>query len=327
MSVSVSRWFNLFALAIAVVPLFILEATAAWSERTLSVAGVTRHYLAYVPESYRAGAATVLLLHGGGQSMRKVVAENGGGSSAWPAIAEREGFLLLVPNGLDRRAGEAAGDAQHWNDLRIRGSRGGGAADDVGFILQMIDHAQSEWGDGTGRTYLTGASNGGMMAYRLLVEASDEFDAAAVWIASLPDGLVIEPLRNPVPLLIGNGTDDPVVRWGGGRVMWFPGSRASIPIALERWIAGMRANARSAQTAQLPNANPDDGCILIRTDFPPHPQGAPVTFIEMRGGGHALPSRSHPIRLGRLAARLIGTQCRDAEGAELSWRFFRQHAP
>lgn len=322
----ISQLLLLAAVLMAALFLWRADANAAWNEGTLSVDGVTRHYLAYIPASHRSGAATVVLLHGGGGSMRKVVATNGGGYSAWPALAEREGFLLLIPNGTHRRSGEAAGDNQAWNDLRESGRRGRGSSDDVGFIVQLLDHARRQWGGRPTNTFVTGVSNGGMMTYRLLIEAPWEFAGAAAWIASLPEGLPIAPLRNPVPLLIGNGTEDALVKWEGGRVMRAPGVLAPVPVSLDSWIVAMQADRSRALTTLLPDLAPDDGCILIRTDFPPQPQGAPVSFIEMRGGGHAIPSRAHPFRAGRLAAQLIGNQCRDAEGTELAWHFFMQHA-
>jgi poly(3-hydroxybutyrate) depolymerase len=52
-----------------------------------------------------------------------------------------------------------------------------------------------------------------------------------------------------------------------------------------------------------------------------------VTFYAMRGGGHSMPSRSHPIADTFFSRRFIGPVCRDVEAAKLVWDFFRANPP
>ena len=69
------------------------------------------------------------------------------------------------------------------------------------------------------RVYVAGASNGGMMALRLACERTGRLAAVAVVIANQPWPQV-ERCRPtvPLPLILINGTDDPLMPWGGGPV-------------------------------------------------------------------------------------------------------------
>ena len=65
------------------------------------------------------------------------------------------------------------------------------------------------------RVYATGISNGGMMAYRLGVEAPDRIAA----IAPIEGALMVEvsALRRPMPLIVFHSVDDPWVPYGAAR--------------------------------------------------------------------------------------------------------------
>ena len=66
---------------------------------------------------------------------------------------------------------------------------------------------------------MTGVSNGAKMSLRLGCELTDRITAIAPVIGSMPESLVsgCAPTR-PIPILMINGTDDPLVPWEGGFV-------------------------------------------------------------------------------------------------------------
>ena len=78
---------------------------AGWQESSLEVGGSTRWYLIYTPESLPANPPMVIILHGGTGSMRSVLHPNAGGTKEWLVLAEKEGFVLLVPNGTNPETG------------------------------------------------------------------------------------------------------------------------------------------------------------------------------------------------------------------------------
>jgi len=91
-------------------------------------------------------------------------------------------------------------------------------SDDVGFVLAILDLVAESVRFDPDRVFVTGASNGGMMTFRLALEANDRFTAAAAVIANLPDPSECRPLVDPIPMLIMNGTDDPLMPYEGGYV-------------------------------------------------------------------------------------------------------------
>jgi polyhydroxybutyrate depolymerase len=123
--------------------------------------GVERTYEVHAPTRYRpeAAVALVIALHGRPSSAARLRRTTG-----LDAVAEREGFLVAYPNGIDGR----------WNALGCCGE-----ADDVGFVRAVVDHLVKTWGADPRRVYATGFSDGARMSYELAVKASDTFSAIA----------------------------------------------------------------------------------------------------------------------------------------------------
>jgi len=298
------------------------KGAGEWKEASLRVGPLDRWYRIYRPQSLRDKAPAVMLLHGGTQSMRTIFSPKAGGTRAWTDIADREGMLLIVPNGVNPKTGDTRGDNQNWNDLRSRDTDRNSTADDVAFLRQLRQETVQQYGLDETRISITGASNGGMMTFRMLIEAPECFAAGAAFIAVLPADMQRTPSpRQPTPLLIANGTSDPLIPWKGGPVRGQSEPMMSVLANRDWWIGANRADREMVTGELLPDVSPDDGCRLRQSLYPAGPGGAPVLFLEMEGAGHALPSRAYPIPDTFITRRWIGPVCRDAEGAELAWSF------
>jgi polyhydroxybutyrate depolymerase len=297
-----------------------------WHELNLRHDGLKRWFRIYCPPDLPQKAAVVVLLHGGAQSMRRIFRPRSGGTQEWQRVAEQEKLLLLVPNGTHPDTGDTFGNKQYWNDVRPAAKVNNPRVDDVGFIVALLEWAAQNYPVDRSRIYVTGVSNGGMMTYRLLMEMSDRIAAGAAFIANLPvDGRRMRIPERPVPLLICNGTEDPLVRWAGGEI---PGGRGKVRSAEQTaawWVKASRADARRPESFPLPDSDPEDGCRLYRTRYPPLAGGAEVEFVRMQGGGHTLPSGRHPLPDWGWIKRLFGPTCRDVEGAWLAWDFLKRH--
>lgn len=294
-------------------------------EFQLQVQGVTRWTTVYQPPGLQPNAPTVLLLHGGQQSMRKIFGAQAGGMREWLALADREKFLLLIPNATNAKNGDAQGDRQNWNDLRPADATDKAHADDVGFLMQLLDWAQSKYHYDPRRVYVTGASNGGMMTMRLLIERPERFAAAAAFIASLPASAPTKPSGKRVPLLLLNGTRDPLIQWQGGMIRGDRGQTMPIETMLQWWREVNGVDQSTAQIETLPDRDPGDGCRVVRNSWPAASKAAaPVMFYRIEGGGHSIPSYAHDLHVGPILRRLIGPTCRDVEGADLAWEFFQR---
>lgn len=272
--------------------------------------GRERRYLLQLPAVRPTPAPMIVVLHGGG----------GGGATAvafdqppahFREIAERDSVLVVYPEGL----------GLVWNDCRSENTIAVSKADDVGFLVALMAHLVETRGADPGRLFLTGASNGGMMALRIAAEAPGLFAAIAPNIANEP----VDPFREcalpttahaRVPLLLINGTLDPWMPWLGGPVVNDParGFVISTRQTLMRFLARNGCSGKFSQRT-LPNLDPADGSTLVEQRWQGCLPDAPLVSLNVVGGGHCLPS---PTRFG-----CIGRQNRDAEAAELMWAFFR----
>lgn len=245
----------------------------------------------------------ILVLHGGGGRGRQIERHSDMTEAALPA-----GFAVAYPDGLDR----------HWNDGR--GDPISEAhqenVDDVGFLLALIDRLAAEGSIDPARVYVMGISNGGMMTYRLLCEAADRFAGAIAIVANL--GAEIAPAcrpSRPVPLMVINGTADPLVPYEGGPVAAFGKERGEV-LSTEATLALFAAANGCAGREQLaaPDAAPDDGVtpehLLYRGC------AAPLELWRMVGGGHGWPGASQYF-----GERLIGVvpEAPDATGLAVAW--------
>lgn len=276
------------------------------AERMLHHAGNERSYFAYVPASRRRGALppVLIVLHGGGGRARQVMA-----FTRFNSIAEREGFVVLYPQGLDRG----------WNDGREFQGRDTGK-DDVGFLLAMVNDLERQ---GVGFDHsavgVTGISNGGFMAMRMACEAAGQIVGIAAVTATMPAeiGTRCRPAR-PVPVLVINGTDDPLVPYQGGLVRAFGRNRGVI-WSTERTVdfwANVNGCSGAARSVALPDRDAGDGTITIRHDYQGCPR-APVTLLEVKGGGHTWPGGSQYLPIA-----LIGQVSRDFDASEAILAFF-----
>src|SRR3984893_14146781 len=152
-------------------------------------------------------APLVIALHGNTQTGADMASR-----TSWPAVTKREHFTVIFPDGLNRA----------WADLRSNEQRAGRTppegTDDVAFIAKLVEKYV---GDGTAdarRVYVTGVSNGGAMTMTLACKRADLFAAAASVIMNFTDEFAsaCQPSR-PVPMLMMNGTADPLIPYQGGR--------------------------------------------------------------------------------------------------------------
>ncbi len=303
------------------------EAIAALGllETSIDVQGTERWFLVQPPRDPSQAAPILLVLHGGTQSMRRLFAESAGATRGWPDLARRENILLLVPNAVNAATGDTRSDDQNWNDLREGVSRKSNA-EDVGFLLGLISWASRNYNTDPARVYITGASNGGIMTFRMLMEAPERFAAGAAFVAALPaDGEnFVKPAKH-TPLLIANGTDDPLMKWEGGRIAGGRGITRSVSDTIKWWVAANGAEPQPFETSQLPDRDPNDNCTIEKRSYKAKKPGAPVVTYTMKGGGHNMPSAKYDLPDTWAVRWFIGPVCRDVEGVELIWEFLAQY--
>jgi len=292
----------------------------AW--RTTDWDGAERTYGVYVPAERLNPAPVVFLLHGGGGSARTTWQQEHGRS--WRALADENGFVLVLPEG---RPDPDSPDAHHWNDCRTGHANEATATneDDVGFLCRLIDTVEDTVAVDRSRVYATGASNGGMMCYRLAIEAGDRFAAVAALIANLPDPSECAGTPPPIPIMIMNGTEDPLMPFLGGCVATDRCDRGRVMSTAETvafWVGVNRASTEPI-VERLPNRAWFDGSRVTVYTYRGERGGADVVYYEVTGGGHAVPGFETPSPLRRA---LAGSKNRDIDGPTEIWSFFRSCA-
>lgn len=282
-------------------------------QRSLQSGGRERTYFIHFPAGDAAARPVVIALHGGNGTAPRRARQMG-----FNAIGEREGFIAVYPQGVN----------YGWNDGRGTPEmlKRQESVDDVAFFRALIGELKSLPQVDPRRIYLVGGSNGGMMIQRLACEAPQLIAASVTMVASLP-----EPLRDtcrpdvPMPILMMNGTADPLVPYGGGAVGGARGMDQGRVIPAEETLAlWVRNNGCSdpPELGSLPDQDPADGMTTETRTWTKCRDGAQVVFFRMNGAGHGLPGRSRTK--AALAEELGGRSTNDFDSSEAAWDFLKR---
>jgi polyhydroxybutyrate depolymerase len=301
------------ALAIARVALAITCcASPAWPDNIV-VGGVTRMFTALLPQAKP--APLVIVLHGNTQTGADMMTR-----TAWPLFAKRDQFAVVFPDGLNHA----------WADLRQSGNRAGGAppqdTDDVAFIAGLVEKLVADGRADPKRVYITGISNGGAMAMTLACARAELFAAAASVIMNLTDEAAerCHPSR-PVPILMMNGTADPLIPYEGGRgaSRFAADGFWSATQTLQFWRRTNGCETEDAAVTDFDDRNPSDQSTVTRIESRCAP-GRDVVLYRINGGGHRMPGMFPDANFPRVAAAILGPQNGDIDGAETIWAFFQK---
>ncbi len=286
--------------------------------------GLTRYFHYYVPDAIGPSPPLVFLLHGGTRSYNEIISGTSAGQE-WLSIADEEGFLVIIPNGVDPDTGLTDSEDQNWNDCRADDTDTATGADDVGFLSALIDWASLNYNVDLDRVYSTGASNGGMMSFRLAHELGNRIAAIAVFIANEPAVSECTGLPFVVPTFICNGEGETLfMPWDGGFVV--DASRGTVKSAIETrdfWINRNGTSVTPSEVINYPNLDLFDGTTVSSARYTGGIEGAEVMFYTVENGGHTIPSINYP--LGVLTLAFVGRQSNDIEGARQAWAFLSQH--
>jgi polyhydroxybutyrate depolymerase len=298
-------------LALTLVALLATRASAGTflRDQTLVHDGTTRWFDVYVPDEPATPSPLVVVLHGGTQS--NDVLESGA-MLELRRLADEDGAVLALPNGTSSATGASGPSGSfNWNDCRSDAGPAATVADDVGFVARMIDEIAMGRPIDAERVYVVGASNGGMMAYRLALELSHRIAAVAAAIANLPlNGECRAAPEEPLSVLIMNGTADPIMPWAGGQVAGNRGLVASAEATRDFWIDALGVDASPRRT-EFPDLDPADGSTVALDLYANGAEGSELAFYTVTGGGHTTPSIAYPG----------GARNRDLEAAHEMWGF------
>lgn len=289
---------SLLRLACLLIALAAVEARAA---ETITVDRRERGFIRLGPD---ATGPLVIVLHGALQDAATFRSQ-----TRFADMAAR-GATVIFADGLSKS----------WADGRRPEERSGRTpppdVDDVRFLDALIARF------GAGRAvHLVGASVGGMMALRYACDRAASVASLTVFIGAMPRSL-LDACRpaGPVPLLIVNGTADPVVPFEGSS--FANPRRLAIPptaLTIAFWRRVNGCEPADGPVRPLPDLTTEDRSTLVEVGST-CPEGRAVTLLRVEGGGHRLPS-TRPATLAPAAARMFGAQNRDADAADIAWGF------
>lgn len=274
--------------------------------RALTVDKVRRTYLMHVPGQYDHQKPTpvVLILHGAGTDAAVTVKFTGMNDKSDDA-----GFVAVYPNGT------GFGPIQTWNSGGVSKEMVAGKPDDVVFIGKLLDDLATVIHVDPKRVYVTGMSNGGMMAYKLAAELSDRIAAIAP-VAGTMTMEKISPTR-AVPIMHFHGTEDTLCPYGGPSAMTPKFVRfQSVEQTINAWV-----DANGCPRQPVVRQEPQlvaDGTSVQKTTYGPGKNGTEVILLTIRGGGHTWPGQEPPVSY-------IGRSTRNISANDVMWEFFKNH--
>jgi polyhydroxybutyrate depolymerase len=279
------------------------------SREQISVGGYERSYLRYVPPrlSHRSKLPLLIVLHGSGIDGARMRAWTG---FEFDVMADRYGFAVAYPDGYGK----------NWNDIRKMAPFKAKEKniDDVGFIKALIERYRSVDDIDLHRVYVFGYSNGGNMAFRLAIQEPGLLAGVATVAANLPtpDNRLAEPHDSTPPILMMNGTKDPIIPYEGGKVNFFGkkmGNVVSTFSTIEAFL-GTRKDLIAEKGKWLPHVNIDD---QTKVDHHVWRENEKVlaALCTVHGGGHVIPQ---PVaRFPRIMGKIAGDL--DAPGTAVSF--------
>ncbi len=288
---------------------------------TIKHGGLDRSYIVHVPPQATDAKPwpIVLSFHGGGGS-----AQGHKASSRMDATADREGFLVVYPDGTGRMSGRLL----TWNAGSCCGYAFDHQIDDVGFVLALLDDLGHRTPVDTARIYATGMSNGSMMAYRLANDAPERIAAIAPVAGGMTMNQITAPL--PVPVMDFHSIDDPRALYHGGSGPPFPMTTRKImhpdmDQVIAAWVHHNGCAPTPAVAATL--ERPADASTTrprqtaTKYVYGGCRDGSEIVQWKLTGAGHVWPG-SPPLK--RQAFLGLGSATDIIDANTEMWAFFRR---
>jgi polyhydroxybutyrate depolymerase len=291
----------LLALCCSAAAAQVAPAEAASGVVAVESGGVRRTAFLVERERLKLGRrALIVVLHGGSGSGARVRRNLG----LEEAIRSR-GVTLVYPDAIDG----------HWGNTKETAQR------DIAFISALVDRLIANGTADRRKIFVAGSSTGGMLALRLACGGSGEaFAAIATVIANLPaDSAETCQPPKPLPLLVINGTANPLIPFQGGKTNL--GDSKFDVVATDATLAPFAKAAGCGEgrtiTAVM-DKDPKDG---VRS-YVEKANGCkvPVELIRVEGGGHTIPGR---YTAGTTRGLPVGAHTNDFDAARMIWDFFR----
>jgi polyhydroxybutyrate depolymerase len=283
-------------------------------EKELMHGGIRRTYILHIPPQYDSQKALplVLLFHGGGGNSEEALDDYG-----LVEKANREGFILVAPNGTGRLKKRLL----TWNVGFGFGYAMSHNIDDIGFTRKLIDELEKDLRIDPKRIFATGISNGGILCHFLAAQLSDKIAAIAPVAATIGGKKSIdEPFILPsrpseaVSVIAFNGLLDKNIPYSGGLQRKSVGKPVWVESAQEMHSFWIKVN-QCTVTPQIEENKYDE---YRRITYGRGSNDSEVVQYLIFNQGHAWPGGKKP-RLG------ADTPTQTLNATNVMWEFFIKH--
>ena len=283
------------------------ETTGTFTRNQGMIGGRQRSFFLYEPRDLKPGAPLVFVFHGGGGDGGAAREGTGG---EFEMLADRYGFVVAYPDGVGRS----------WNGCRkmqneTRARRG---IDDVGFVEAMIAQEIARHRIDPKHVFAVGHSNGGALAYRLILERPNAFAGIAAISSNLPvpENMDCQPMPASRPVMVINGTADPVNPYNGGtNARGTSRGRVLSTDQTVQYFAGLNGIADPPGATRLPHKRDADDTWVEQISWTA-PGKPSVVLYAIHGGGHVVPQPYWRF------PRVVGAQTEDLDAPAVIWDFF-----
>jgi len=233
------------------------------------------------PQMSKTGGSLVFVLHGSGGKGEDMLRR----AAKLEEQSHSENLLLVYPDGYKK----------YWNECRKASNAAANLEniDENSFFSGMISYFAKNYHINTQQVFAVGTSGGGHMAYKLALTMPHNFRAITAIIANLPDSANMDcaEARVPVPVMIINGTADPVNPYNGGEVV-IPGAILGTVRSTENtfhYWSKLDGYWGEPVKELLPDTDPADGKTIERYTY--SAKGKPeVVLLKVIGGKHDYPN-------------------------------------
>ncbi len=275
----------------------------------ITIDGRERTYTAVIPRALPAGAPLLVVFHGSLQNAERIRVATGYG---FDTLAARERFIVVYPDGYKG----------NWHDCRTAADYPARTENinDNGLVRGLIARFHDAYGIDRARVFAAGYSNGGQMVFRLAAEMPERFAGLAAIAATqpTPDNFACDASGRPVPILLMNGTRDPIVPYTGGVISLFGfqprGTALSAPDTARHFARINDIAAPPTASALDHRETSGDTAVTITTYAQDNKE--PVVAYTIINGGHVVPNPTYT------APRLVGRTTHDVDAPHAIWAFF-----
>lgn len=255
-------------------------ASAQLTSDSVLTGNYYRSFLFKQPPANSRNASLVFIMHGSGGSAEEIAKH----TAALEKIAAQENIIVVYPNGYKH----------YWNECRKASTSEANLLDmDEGaFFTAMIACFRRKFKINKAHVFAAGFSGGGHMAYKLALTMPKQFKAVTAVVANMPDSSNFDCVeaKVPVPVMIINGTADPVNPYNGGEVVVTNvklGTVRSTGQSFAYWAA-LDGYKGEPVKELLPDNDPADGKTIEKYTY--KEKGKPeVVLLKVINGKHDYP--------------------------------------